>query len=177
MPAWPRSHARRGPDPMRRLQKLSELVLVLGLAGMVIMVFGNVVLRYGFSSGITFSEEVSRFLFVWITFLGAILAFAQRAHIAMETVTHRLPPGAQRGVAIVSALLMLGCCVLMILGGWNQTVINLHNYAPVSGLPRGAIYAAAVAAGICLSLMILRDLWRLLRGASLEQFEQHSATE
>jgi TRAP-type transport system small permease protein len=162
---------------MKRLQQWSEHLLVLGLAGMVVMVFGNVVLRYGFSSGITFSEEVSRFLFVWITFLGAILAFAQRAHIAMETVTHRLPPAAQRGVAVVSALLMLGCCTLMVTGGWAQTLINLHNHAPVSGLPRGAIYAAAVVAGGCLSLLILADLWRLLRGAPVDQLEQRSATE
>lgn len=162
---------------MRLLQRLSEHFLVLGLGAMVLMVFGNVVLRYGFSSGITFSEEVSRFLFVWITFLGAILAFAQRAHIAMETVTGRLPKPVQRVVAIVSALLMLLCCALMVMGGWSQTVINLNNYAPVSGIPRGAIYAAAVVAGICLGLLILRDLWRLLRGASLEAFEQRSATE
>lgn len=162
---------------MKYLQKFSEIVLVLGLGGMVVMVFGNVVLRYGFSSGITFSEEVSRFIFVWITFLGAILAFAQRGHIAMESLTRRLPPATQRIVAIVSALLMLGCCVLMVIGGWNQTVINLANFAPVSGIPRGAIYAAAVAAGMCLGVLVLRDLWRLLRGASLDQFEQHSATE
>lgn len=162
---------------MKSVQRFSEGLLVLGLAGMVVMVFGNVVLRYGFSSGITFSEEVSRFLFVWITFLGAILAFAQRAHIAMETMTSRLPPAAQRGVAIVSALLMLGCCVLMVTGGWTQTVINLKNFAPVSGLPRGAIYAAAVVAGACLSVLLLIDLWRLLRGVPVDQLEQRSTTE
>ena len=80
-------------------------------------------------------------------------------------------------MSIVSALLMLGCCVLMVFGGWNQTVINLKNFAPVSGIPKGAIYAAAVAAGICLSLLILRDLWRLISGAPLDQFEQRSTTE
>ena len=162
---------------MKRLQQFSEHILAIGLGVMVLMVFGNVVLRYGFSSGITFSEEVSRFLFVWITFLGAILAFAQRAHIAMETLTSKLPPAVRRGVAVTSAFLMLMCCVLMVAGGWSQTVINLNNFAPVSGLPRGAIYAAAVLAGVCLALLILRDLWRLLRGVSVDEFEQHSATE
>jgi TRAP-type C4-dicarboxylate transport system permease small subunit len=47
-----------------------EWLLISILASMVILVFGNVVLRYGFNSGITFSEEVSRFLFVWMVFLG-----------------------------------------------------------------------------------------------------------
>ncbi|MEO5883317.1 MAG: TRAP transporter small permease subunit, partial [Caldimonas sp.] len=43
------------------------------LATMVVLVFGNVVLRYGFNSGITASEELSRFLFVWLTFMGAVV--------------------------------------------------------------------------------------------------------
>ena len=49
-------------------------MIALCLALMVVMVFGNVVLRYGFNSGITVSEELSRWLFVWMTFLGAIVA-------------------------------------------------------------------------------------------------------
>ena len=47
--------------------KLLELLLVLLLAAMVVMVFGNVVLRYAFNSGITVSEELSRWAFVWMT--------------------------------------------------------------------------------------------------------------
>ena len=55
-----------------------EWTIALGLAIMVVLVFGNVVLRYAFNSGITVSEEVSRWLFVWVTFLGAIwVAFFQ----------------------------------------------------------------------------------------------------
>ena len=52
---------------------LLKLVTVLCLALMVILVFGNVVLRYGFNTGITVSEELSRWLFVYVTFLGAIV--------------------------------------------------------------------------------------------------------
>lgn len=162
---------------MHRVRQFSEGLLVLGLAGMVVMVFGNVVLRYAFSSGITFSEEVSRFLFVWITFLGAVLAFAQGGHIAMETFLHRLPLVWQRACAVLSTLLMLGCCILMVSGGLQQTLINLHNFAPVSGLPRGAIYGAAVFSGLCIGGMSLWNLWRLLRGTPLAQFKQQSSAE
>ena len=51
-----------------------KVLAVACLAGMVVLVFGNVVLRYGFNSGIVVSEEVSRWLLVWLTFLGAIVA-------------------------------------------------------------------------------------------------------
>src|SRR5690606_7768513 len=53
--------------------KLVELVLVLLMAGMALMVFLNVVLRYGFNSGLTWSEELSRYFFVWLTFIGAVI--------------------------------------------------------------------------------------------------------
>lgn len=162
---------------MKRIQRFTEHLLVAGLAGMALMVFGNVVLRYAFASGITFSEEVSRFLFVWITFIGAVLVFAQGRHIAMSTPLGRLPNWAHRSLILLSSLLMLACCTLMAWGGWHQTVVNIRNFAPVSGVPRGAIYAAAVFTGLCIGAMVLRNLARLLQGAPLDTFAQRSETE
>ena len=60
-------------------------VIALCLAVMVVLVFGNVVLRYGFNSGITISEELSRWLLVWLTFLGAIVAVREHAHLGVDT--------------------------------------------------------------------------------------------
>jgi len=66
--------------------KTVEVLLVVFLSAMVVMVFGNVVLRYGFNSGIISSEELSRFLFIWITFLGAIIAVREGTHLGLDTV-------------------------------------------------------------------------------------------
>ena len=60
-------------------------VIALCLAVMVVLVFGNVVLRYGFNSGITISEELSRWLLVWLTFLGAIVAVREHTHLGVDT--------------------------------------------------------------------------------------------
>ena len=162
---------------MRPVQKAAEALLVIGLGLMVLMVFGNVVLRYAFDSGITFSEEVSRFVFVWITFGGAILAFAQGGHIAMGTLTAHLSPNGQRLCAAISNAMIVGCCVLMLLGGWEQTLINWSNYAPVSGIPRGAIYGASLVTAVGIGAMALRNVWRLARGATAADVSQHSETE
>ncbi len=59
---------------------------------MVVLVFGNVVLRYVFNSGIPISEELSRWLLVWLTFLGAIVALRQHAHLGVDTLVRALPP-------------------------------------------------------------------------------------
>ncbi len=58
---------------------------------MVVLVFGNVVLRYGFDSSIDMSDEVSRWLFVWVTFLGAVVALQGHEHLGMDMVVDRLP--------------------------------------------------------------------------------------
>ena len=71
--------------------KLLRFFIVAALAVMVVLVFGNVVLRYAFNSGITESEELSRWLFVWLTFVGAIVAMRDRAHLGMDSVVSRLP--------------------------------------------------------------------------------------
>ena len=69
-----------------RLFKAVEAVLAALLLGMVLMVFGNVVLRYVFNSGIVVSEELSRFCFVWLTFIGAIVAMRDGTHLGMDNV-------------------------------------------------------------------------------------------
>ena len=76
--------------------RLAEVLLVLMLTAMVIMVFGNVVLRYGFNSGLDFSEELSRFFFIWITFLGAIIALREKAHLGLDTLIRVLPRAGKR---------------------------------------------------------------------------------
>ncbi|MBL6456437.1 TRAP transporter small permease [Belnapia sp. T6] len=144
--------------------RVAEGLLALALAGMIVMVFANVVLRYAFDSGITVSEELSRFLFVWVTFLGAVIVMGQGGHLGFDLVARALPRAGQRACRILSDLLMLLCCGVFLRGAWTQTLLNLDNLAPVSGLPLGWAYAAAVVAGVGLGLVILADLIAALRG-------------
>ena len=87
--------------------RLLEVLIALLLALMVVLVFGNVVLRYGFNSGITVSEEVSRWLFVWLTFLGAIVALKEHGHLGSDMLVSRLPVWARRSAWCSGQLLML----------------------------------------------------------------------
>ena len=63
-----------------------EWLLIFFLAAMAVMVFLNVVLRYGFNSGLNVSDELSRYFFVWLTFIGAVVAFREHAHVGVETL-------------------------------------------------------------------------------------------
>ncbi len=148
----------------RRFTHLIEAVLAGMLALMAVLVFGNVVLRYGFNSGITVSEELSRFLFVWLTFIGAILAFKEGAHLGVDTLVRRLPGIGKRMLYGASALLMLLCCGVLLKGSWAQTVINLQVPAPVTGIPMAALYGIGAVTAVCMGVMILSNLFKLFTG-------------
>jgi TRAP-type C4-dicarboxylate transport system permease small subunit len=144
--------------------RMLGLLMVLCLAGMVVLVFGNVVLRYGLNSGITSSEEVSRWLFVWLVFLGAIVALRERQHLGVEILVRRLPVAGQKLCLIVSQLLMLGTLWLFFSGSWEQTKINLHVEAPATGWSMAIVYVVGIVFSVSAAAIVLWDLFRVLSG-------------
>ena len=141
-----------------------NLIIALALAVMVVMVFGNVVLRYAFNSGITISEEVSRWLFVWITFLGAIVAVRERGHLGTDFLLARLPPLGQRICLALSYALMLWCTWLLFTGALAQTRINWDVDAPVTGASMAIFYASGVVFAVAAGLLLALDLWPIVSG-------------
>ncbi|WP_312794919.1 TRAP transporter small permease [Tianweitania sp.] len=141
-----------------------EKLLMIALALMVIMIFGNVVLRYGFNSGITESEELSRFIFVWLIFIGAFLTLRDRAHLGVNSLVRAMPFKAQRLVRIGGDLATLLCCYLLGLGAWRQTVDNLENFSPVAGVPLGWVYVSCVLCCIGMAVLLLRSIFEVATG-------------
>jgi TRAP-type C4-dicarboxylate transport system permease small subunit len=139
-------------------------VIAFFLMVMVALVLGNVILRYAFHSGITVSEELSRWLFVWITFLGGVIALRHHAHLGTDALVGRLPPAGKKACLVVGHLLMLYACWLLLVGSWEQTKINLDVRAPSSELPVAIVYAAGVVFSVSAMPMLLLDLWLVLTG-------------
>ena len=135
--------------------KAIETICVIILAAMSILVFLNVVLRYGFNSSINITEEVSRYLFVWLTFLAAVLAFNENQHVSVTVFVEKFSPAAKKLLFIITDVIMLFCCYLIVDGSWIQFNLNLNNLAPISGLPQGITYLASTVAGTLISLLIL----------------------
>jgi TRAP-type C4-dicarboxylate transport system permease small subunit len=144
--------------------RLLERVIALLLAAMVVMVFGNVVLRYAFNSGIIVSEELSRWLFLWVTFLGGIVALKEHAHLGTDALVSRLPAAGKKFCLVAGHLLMLYVTGLLFSGALAQTRINLQVEAPVTGASMAFVYGTGVVFAVFAALLLLRDLWRLLTG-------------
>ena len=141
-----------------------KIVMAVLLAAMVVLVFGNVVLRYVFNSGIAISEELSRWLFVWMVFLGAIVGLREHAHLGVDSFVKVLSPMGRKVCYALSHALMLYASVLLTEGSWKQTVLNWDTTAPASGLSVGLFYAAGLVFGVASIPILLHDLFRLLTG-------------
>jgi len=146
------------------LCRLFGLLMVACLALMVVMVFGNVVLRYGFNSGITVSEELSRWLFVWMTFLGAVVAVRTHAHLGTDVLISRLPPAGRKACFVLAHLLMLYMCWLMARGAWQQTVINYGTTSAVMETSMAWLYASGVLFAVLAGLILVHELYKLVTG-------------
>lgn len=154
-----------------KLQKLLDRLCAalsglaaLFLALMVVMVFGNVVLRYGFNSGITVSEELSRWLFVWMTFLGATTALHRRTHLGTDMLVARLPLAGRKLCFFLAHLIMLFLSWMMLTGAWEQTRINWTTTSAVMQISVGWFYGIGVVFAVLAIVILLHALWQLVSG-------------
>lgn len=145
-----------------------EVIIALALALMALLVFANVVLRYAFDTGIAQSEELARLLFVWLIFLGSILASAQHMHIGFDALARRLPSGVRKALVLLTGTMMLGACAMFIVGGWQQTRINWDNSYPVLGISYAWLYGVAIVFGAGMLLTVSHNIWRTLIGGPPE---------
>ena len=147
---------------------LLKIIITLCLATMVVLVFGNVVLRYGFNMGITASEEISRLLFVWLTFLGAIVALREHGHLGVDMLVRRLPSLGKKICLVVSHVLMIYVSWLMLDGSWAQTLINVDVAAPATGFSMGLFYGVGVVFGVSALLILGYNLYLVATGKATD---------
>lgn len=109
------------------MKRVLEGILAVLIAVLSCIVFINVILRYGFESSILSVDELSRYLFVWLTFIGAIVAFMDNAHVQVTFVVEKLSPANQRRLSLLThSLILLLCIALGRLGQPAKSVAGLE---------------------------------------------------
>ena len=134
------------------------------LTTMVVLVFGNVVLRYALNSGITVSEEMSRWLFVWLTFLGAVVALHDNGHLGTDMLISRLGVRGRRICLVAAQLAMLYVTWLLFSGSLAQARINWDVEAPVTGASMAIFYGSGVMFAVAAGVLLAYQLWRTVSG-------------
>lgn len=149
---------------------VDRIILGITLPLMVLMlgcVVWQVVARYGLSISTSFSDELSRFLFIWISLLGAAYVLGKRGHIAITGLTDMAPPGARRGFELLSMSLVLVFTVaVLIFGGWLlvDKALRLGQISPAMQIPMGYVYLVIPFSGVLTVFYTLLLLAETLSG-------------
>ena len=163
------------PETPPLLVRLSQTAMAICLGVMALSVFVNVVLRYGFGSGIAASEELSRLLFVWMVFIGATAAYPAGEHMAFTSLVaslHKSPKWMMAMTLLIRALVLLACGLIgwgawqQVVVGWDSTSVVLHY--PTALLPLPALLCAVAIGFMALIELVKRTPLYLGHGADVE---------
>lgn len=146
-------------------QKAIELTVALFLVILSFICFVNVILRYIFSKGLSWSEELALTCFLWIIFLGAVLAAKERLHIKVDLFLRLLPERIRRVVDVMVHVIVLFTLYMLFVGSM-AFVGNAHkSYSQaIPWLRYSYVYGAIIPGVIGMFVVFAGDLIRSLRG-------------
>jgi TRAP-type C4-dicarboxylate transport system permease small subunit len=148
-----------------RIEKALDAVMIL----MMIVMGGSVVLqvvsRYVFNRPTSWSEELARYLFVWITFLGAAVVIRKRRHVDVTVLTDRLPPAAAKIVYLVSDLAVLFTLGALTWAGAGLAAMAHRQLSAAMDLPMSLAYTAMpVGTGLMFVFLVATMIWEWREG-------------
>ncbi len=152
------------PDGLFR--RFSSLAMAVCLGVMALSVFINVVLRYGFGSGVAASEELSRLLFVWMVFIGATAAYPAGEHMTFTSLVGLLrhKPRAMLAATLLIRLLVITASGLIAWGAWQQVVVGMDSHSVVLRYPTALL---PLPAFLCCSAICVMAIVELIKRTPL----------
>lgn len=151
---------------LRALDRAEEFLTAALLAAMTLLTFLQVVLRYGFNSGLIWALEATVYCFGWLVLLGISGAMRTDSHIAVDAVTKHLPPAAQKSAALLAAALSMLYTVLMFVGSWTL-IVRLQAFGSLAHdipLPRWILLLSLPLGFGLLGLRIIQAAIAVVRG-------------
>ena len=151
------------------MKKLDDLIfkflcLTCGslMIAMMTVIFAQVVARYAFQHSLSWSEEIGRYIFVWITFLGMVLAYRAGAHVALDLLLAHL-----RGLSHWALRLVNLGLIVVLAGAIFVSALALFEHgtmqeSPALELPMHWVYSVIPLSGLLLLYYALRDFWACL---------------
>jgi TRAP-type C4-dicarboxylate transport system permease small subunit len=130
------------------LRRCTELIMMVMMAFLVVVVVASVIFRYVLLSPLSWSEEVGRYVMIWLGFLGASLAIREGQHVGVEFVVNRVPPRlgtwlwglARAGVAAFLLVVMIyGFSLVANLWDQLSPVLEIRMTWPYLAIPVGSL--------------------------------------
>lgn len=125
---------------------------------MVLFVFLNVVLRMVFNSGLTWSEELSRYLFVSVTYIGAISAMRANAHMTVDMLISKVKPQLQMVFYVVSQALIAILMMILVHGSYKMVLQNTAARTAALGIPYALLYSLGIITGAAICVLAIANI-------------------
>ncbi len=150
----------------RIVSQLEEGVIALLLVSMTLLVFAEVIMRFGFNTGVLWMEELTLHVSAWLVLFGASYGVKVHAHIGVDAIVKLLSPEIKRVVGAIAVLLSLLYCVLYMYGGWIylQKLIKIGIELEDLPVPKYAAHSIIFFGFGLLGVRLLELLWRILKG-------------
>lgn len=163
----PEGSRRKLPAFFRPLDAVFTVLISLMLCVLVVTVGANVTGRFVFNYSLAWADELSRYVFIWVIFIGAALAYFRDEHIAVDILVQRLGPRAAAVLKLVRDLLVLSVLLVLLWGAFGVLTTFAQSSA-ILGVPLRLVNVSVPIAAVLMTLMcgykILRDLRVLARG-------------
>jgi len=149
----------------RALDRAETTFVGAALAFASLLLFVNVVLRYWFLSPISWAEELTLYIMVWIVFVGSSVAIRTRGHIAIDLLPLALSPAGRHRLAVLIALITLVFLAVFFYYSGQHTlrVRSIDQVTPVMQAPMWLAYLAMPAGSALMAVRTGQLLWRLVR--------------
>lgn len=157
---------------LRRLNSILERIalgaVIAMMLAMCLIVFAQVVGRYAIHYSLPWSEELSRFMLVWISMLGAAVAARRRMHVGFAALVSRLPGALRTGVQALALVAAQVTFAVMAWYGFKLASFNMMQTSAALELPMGIPYYAVPVGALLLVLFLAEELGLVLTGAGTE---------
>lgn len=146
------------------LLKIVRFLLVVATVALVVVVFANVICRYFLDASLAWSGEAARFLFIWTSLLGIVLANESHEHMKFDLLVKRVSEKAAQVISIVAYLVIIAVLILILRGGITIVINNLTWMTPALDISYGFVYSIVP---ICASILILQTVARIYQSIKI----------
>ncbi|MDR2788402.1 MAG: TRAP transporter small permease [Candidatus Accumulibacter sp.] len=141
------------------LYKFLKIVCFLLMLAMVAIIFLQVVARYAFSNSLSWSEEIGRYLFVWMTFIGSAIAVRNRLHVSLDMFVIKFPGCIQKSCLVISYVSMMIFTGVLIYGGYRFVMRGSQQVSAAMQLPMHYVYVVLPVGGGLIFFYLMKNIY------------------
>ncbi len=154
---------------MKIIDKVIEFTISIIYGALVAFTVASVFCRYVLNDSIVWSEELTRYLFVWIVFLGVPFGIERGAHVSVDFLTQRVSPSLRRRLIVFHNTLVCVFVIILFIPSLNVVRVGMGSNSLSMEIPMGFVYLAFPVGWLLIALYLVRNTLRELRGGGLKE--------